>query len=77
MYSSDIPPSEIDCVGCTVVEGRHIGHCGECGIRMCGMARGVAGCGACEDYQACPTIGEFLAMVPQAREELDGMARQR
>ena len=53
------------CDGC--LDGdRKCGHCFECEIRACGMARGVANCAHCPDY-ACDKVEEFFGFVPSAR----------
>ena len=68
---SNAKPEMIDCVGCTVVEGVHIGHCFECAIRKCGLGRGMVNCAVCELFEGCAIIGEFLAKVPQAKANLE------
>ena len=70
-YGFDAKPEMIDCVGCTVVEGVHIGHCFECAIRKCGLGRGVANCALCEAFEGCAIIGDFLAKVPHAKANLE------
>ena len=67
---ADIPPDSINCVGCTELEGVHIGHCAECKIRTCGLAKGVANCALCGDYP-CEMISGFIAKVPPARANLE------
>lgn len=61
------------CDGCTV-EGRKIGHCSQCKVRLCAMERGVASCAHCADF-GCQTISEFLSLVPQAKANLEGIRR--
>jgi len=70
MYNSDLKPSDINCVGCAVAQGVHIGHCGECEYRKCGLSRKLANCGECQDY-ACAKLQEFHKMVPDAKKNLD------
>jgi hypothetical protein len=64
-------PEMIDCMGCTETEGPHIGHCAECAVRICGLSKGMATCGDCQDYETCPTINSFLAQVPTAKANLE------
>ena len=71
-YGADIKPEGINCDGCTVLDGRHIGHCGQCEIRACGLGRKVPSCAHCAEY-ACEKLDKFFEMVPQARETLDGI----
>ena len=49
-FHVDLKPADINCVGCLKVKGVHIGHCGECEIRKCGLARKVKNCALCDDY---------------------------
>ena len=58
------------CDGCLTDEGRKCGHCAECEIRACGVARGVANCAHCADY-ACDKLEGFFGFVPDARRVLD------
>ncbi len=64
--------ADVLCDGCTTV-GRKCSHCADCGIRACGLARGVANCAHCADYATCAQIAGFLQMVPTARTTLDGI----
>ncbi len=61
----------IQCDGC-MTEGRKIGHCSECKMRLCAIERGLANCAACPDY-ACETLAGFLQSVPQAKANLDAL----
>lgn len=73
-YHSDIKPDDINCVGCLVREGVHVGHCGECELRACGFAKGVKTCAHCPDYP-CAMLEKFLEMVPPARANLEEVRR--
>jgi hypothetical protein len=59
----------IQCDGC-MVEGRKIGHCAECQIRLCAIERSLPNCAACPDY-ACEKLAGFLQAVPQAKANLE------
>jgi hypothetical protein len=61
----------IQCDGC-MTEGRKIGHCAECKIRLCALDRGLATCAACQDY-ACEQLAAFFQSVPQAKANLDAL----
>ena len=64
-----ITVESVICDGC--LDGdRKCGHCFECEIRACGMARGVANCAHCPDY-ACDKVEEFFGFVPSARTVLN------
>jgi hypothetical protein len=69
-YQHELTADMINCVGCTAAEGVHIGHCGECAMRKCGLARKVENCGVCADY-GCAIIGPFLDKVPPAKANLE------
>jgi len=73
-FQVELKPEDINCVGCLKVEGPHIGHCSECEIRQCGLARNVDNCALCPDYP-CETIAGFLAKVPPAKANLDEVQR--
>jgi hypothetical protein len=73
-YSVEIRPEDIECAGCVVATGKHFRHCGECGIRACGQAKGVGNCGHCPDYP-CEQINSFFHLVPTAKAVLDGARR--
>jgi hypothetical protein len=62
----------IRCDGCLGSDGHKCGHCSECDVRACAMARAVANCAHCPDY-GCQTIEGFLSFVPDARARLDGI----
>ena len=62
-------PDMINCVSCKG-NGVQVGHCAECEMRKCGMEKSVVNCGACGDFKTCKTINDFLAQVPNLRENL-------
>ena len=61
-----ITVESVICDGCLGSDGRHCGHCAECDIRACGMARGVVNCAYCPDY-ACEKVERFFGFVPEAQ----------
>ena len=73
-FQADIKPADINCVGCLKTRGVHIGHCSECEIRTCGLARKVKNCALCDDYP-CETISKFLTNVPPAKANLEEVRR--
>jgi hypothetical protein len=75
-FGVEIPPEQVNCVGCLKLKGVHIGHCSECEIRQCGMARHVKSCALCDDY-GCATISKFLDQVPPAKANLETLRRTR
>lgn len=69
-FKVELAPEAINCVGCLMLNGVHIGHCSECEIRQCGLAHRVKNCALCEDYP-CETIGNFTANVSPAKANLE------
>jgi hypothetical protein len=70
MFGFPFTREMINCAGCKE-PGAKIGHCAECGIRACGVAKGAADCGACADYRGCAKIEAFIAQAPEARANLE------
>ncbi len=75
MYHADIQAVDINCDGCPSDGPRLFAHCLECEIRACAHGRKLVTCAPCPEY-ACRKLQEFFAMVPQARETLDGLRKQ-
>ncbi len=75
-FHVELKPADINCVGCVKTKGVHIGHCGVCAIRKCGLSRQEKSCGLCDDYP-CQTINQFLANVPAAQANLEQVRRTR
>jgi hypothetical protein len=71
-YGADITPEMVDCVGCTVAEGVHIGHCFECEIRKCGLGKKVENCAFCLDFP-CAVVSGFIEKVPPAKANLENI----
>jgi hypothetical protein len=71
-FHHPIKPEDINCVGCASLEGAHIGYCGQCEIRACGIAHGVPTCAACAEY-GCGKLTKFWAMAPAAKANLDAI----
>ena len=69
-YGAEITPEMVDCAGCTVLEGPHIGYCFECEIRKCGLEKNVANCALCALYP-CALISPFIEKVPAAKANLE------
>ena len=63
--------ANVQCDGC-MTEGRKIGNCSECQMRLCAIDRGVANCAVCPDY-ACEKLQGFLTAVPQAKANLEAI----
>ena len=57
------------CDGC-LSGPRKCGHCAECDVRACGVARGVVNCAYCPEY-ACDKLQRYFGFAPQMRTMLD------
>lgn len=75
-FGAEIAPGDINCDGCLVTDGRHIGYCSTCEIRKCGQERAVVNCADCGDY-ACEKLEKFFKMAPEARKRLEGIRKDR
>ena len=75
-YGVEFEAAQINCVGCLNLKGVHVGHCGECKIRKCGLERGVKNCAQCDSYP-CNTISSFTESVPPAKANLEALRPQR
>lgn len=75
-FGVELKPEDINCVGCLKLDGPHIGHCSQCAIRKCGLARNVENRALCDDYP-CDTLSPFLDQVPPARANLEALRRSR
>jgi hypothetical protein len=65
-------PEMINCHGCLATDGVQIGHCGECGIRLCALEKKLDNCAACPDY-GCEQVAGFWKDCPDAKKNLDGL----
>lgn len=66
----EITVAWVMCDGCLSSSERKCAYCAECGIRLCGVERGVENCAFCDDY-ACEKLLDFFKMVPKAQAVLD------
>ena len=71
--SPGITAVTILCDGC-MVEGRKIGYCAECQIRLCAIERGLENCATCPDYW-CKNLAGFLKNAPQAQANLEALRK--
>ena len=58
--------------GCLAEEGPWMPHSVECGIRACGVEKGVETCAECTDC-ACDKLTEFFGFVPDAKTTLGSL----
>jgi hypothetical protein len=70
LYNADIKSGDIFCVGCTIGDGKHFGHCAKCEYRACGQRKKKKNCANCEEYP-CASLKKFHEWVPEAKGRLD------
>ncbi len=75
-FSVELKPEAINCAGCLTLEGPHIGHCGQCEMRKCGLPQNLTSCALCTDYP-CETLANFLNQVPPAKANLEALRENR
>ncbi len=71
-YNAQLTAEDCRCDGCHSESGPWMSHCAECGIRACGVEKGVDTCAECDDY-ACEKLTEFFGFVPDAKATLEGL----
>jgi hypothetical protein len=64
---ANLKPDDINCVGCLSTEGSHFKNCEHCGVRKCGLEKGVKNCGECPDYQSCPKIRSLHHLIAEGK----------
>jgi|WetSurMetagenome_2_1015567.scaffolds.fasta_scaffold21525_4 hypothetical protein len=74
-YGHEIKPEGINCVGCVVVEGPHIGYCAVCEIRTCGVRKKVENCAYCIEY-GCGKLEPVHSRSSKAKETLEQIHMQ-
>ena len=70
-HSPDIDAVYVTCDGCLSGSTRVCGWARQCPLRACGIPRGVATCGHCQEFESCATLAGFFQMVPTAKERLE------
>ena len=71
-HNPNVTVDYVICDGCLAGNGRLGGHCPDCDIRTCAVARGVTNCAYCDDY-GCDRLEGFFSFVPTARAALDAI----
>ena len=69
LYNFTFTPEMINCSSCQG-NGIHVSHCSVCEIRKCAFGKEVINCGSCSDFKTCKAINDFLAIAPNAAENL-------
>jgi hypothetical protein len=74
-YGHEVKPEDINCVGCVVVEGPHIGYCDVCEIRNCGVQKKVENCAYCIEY-GCGKLETVHSRSSKAKDTLEQIHKQ-
>ena len=48
-FNWELVPSDINCDGCKIEEGRVFGFCKKCEVRKCGDKKGIDNCAFCDE----------------------------
>jgi hypothetical protein len=68
----DMTPEIINCTGCRE-EGVKIGHCAECQVRNCAIAKDIKTCAECGELESCTIIKQIHQFAPEALENLKSL----
>jgi hypothetical protein len=74
-FGHEIKLENIDCDGCVVAEGPHIGYCAVCEIRNCGVQKKVENCAYCIEY-SCGKLVTVHSRSSQAKDTLEQIHKQ-
>jgi hypothetical protein len=72
-YGFDFKPEMINCHGCFATDGVQIGHCAQCGMRACAVAKGLANCAGCAEFNNCDKTRDFYVHCPEALANLQAL----
>lgn len=72
-FGLSLKPEDSMCDGC-IGNGRQIGYCNECAVRLCAIERGVVNCAHCDDY-GCDKLTGFWQHAPKAKAALEEIRR--
>lgn len=67
--ATGITAEMINCTGC-LEPGVKLGHCLECEIRKCAIAKGYKTCSECSEIETCAIISPVITNVPGALQNL-------
>jgi hypothetical protein len=75
-HESTIDVEYVTCDGCRSGTTIICGWCRQCPVRACAIARNVATCAHCGDYDVCQTLAEFDKIAPGAKDRLGKIRAQ-
>lgn len=66
------------CLGCTPADQPFLAkYCAKCRIRDCAIAKGVPNCAACNSYETCATLKDFIQGESEALSQRMDLLRKR
>jgi hypothetical protein len=68
----DLSIDMINCTGC-MEPGVKLGHCAECRIRNCVLAKGFKTCADCGEMETCALLTNIHQYAPEALENLKSL----
>jgi hypothetical protein len=71
-YNFAFTAEAVQCHGCSAADGVQIGHCAQCGVRLCAVGKGYVTCAECPEY-ACEKLSAFNKAIPGAKDNLDAL----
>jgi hypothetical protein len=71
-----IDANYVTCDGCRSDSVLICGWCRQCPLRICAIARNVATCAQCGDYDVCQKLVDFEKMVPGTKDRLSKIRAQ-
>jgi hypothetical protein len=72
----NLKPEDINCLGCLSLKEPIYEHCKVCGVRKCGMERGVKNCGECAEYDGCKIVASLHKAIPEGKAVCDKFAKE-
>ncbi len=72
-----VTKDEINCLSCLSLKEPVYRHCKECGVRKCGLEKGLQNCGECGDYENCPKIASLHELIPEGKAVCDAVGKEK
>jgi hypothetical protein len=65
--NNPVTKEDINCTGCLSTTEPLYKHCKDCGVRLCGIEKGVKNCGQCVEYQTCEKVAALHKFIPEGK----------
>jgi hypothetical protein len=73
MFGGTFKPEDINCSGCTDIDGVQVRYCSQCPVRLCGIQKAVENCAHCDQYPCKKLQDHFKIVAPGAKNTLDAI----